>query len=44
MIDEDCEIPDGTVIGHDPEHDASRFHITKRGIVLVTADMFRDMP
>ena len=44
VIDEDCEIPDGTVIGHDPEQDASRFHITKRGIVLVTADMFRDMP
>jgi glucose-1-phosphate adenylyltransferase len=44
VIDEDCEIPDGTVIGHDPEQDASRFHITKRGIVLVTADMFREVP
>jgi glucose-1-phosphate adenylyltransferase len=41
VIDEDCEIPDGTVIGHDAEQDAKRFYITKRGVVLVTADMFR---
>jgi glucose-1-phosphate adenylyltransferase len=41
VIDEDCEIPDGCVIGHDAEQDARRFYITKKGIVLVTADMFR---
>ena len=39
VIDEDCDVPDGTVIGHDPEQDAQRFYVTKRGVVLVTADM-----
>jgi len=41
VIDEDCEIPDGTVIGYDAARDAERFHITRRGVVLVTPDMFR---
>jgi glucose-1-phosphate adenylyltransferase len=41
ILDEDCEIPDGTVIGHDPEQDVARFHVTGRGVVLVTADMLR---
>ena len=40
VIDEDCEIPDGTTIGHDPEDDARRFYITRSGVALVTADMF----
>jgi len=44
VIDEDCEIPDGSVIGHDAEEDARRFYITKKGVVLVTADMFRGQP
>jgi glucose-1-phosphate adenylyltransferase len=42
VIDEDCEIPDGTVIGYDAAEDAKRFHITRRGVVLVTPDMFRE--
>ena len=41
VIDEDCEVPDGTVIGHDPEADAQRFYVTKRGVVLVTSEMLR---
>jgi len=41
VIDEDCEVPDGCVIGYDTEQDAKRFYITKKGVVLVTADMFR---
>jgi glucose-1-phosphate adenylyltransferase len=41
VIDEDCEIPDGCVIGYDAEQDARRFYITRRGVALVTADMFR---
>jgi glucose-1-phosphate adenylyltransferase len=44
VVDEDCEIPDGSVIGYDAEEDARRFYITKKGVVLVTADMFRDQP
>lgn len=39
IIDSDCEIPDGTVIGHDTEADRARFHVSPGGVVLVTADM-----
>ena len=42
IIDEGCEIPDGMRIGIDAAEDAKRFHITEKGIVLVTADMLRD--
>ena len=42
IIDEGCEIPDGMRIGIDAIEDAKRFHITEKGIVLVTADMLRD--
>ncbi|HEV8018507.1 MAG TPA: glucose-1-phosphate adenylyltransferase [Steroidobacteraceae bacterium] len=41
ILDEDCEIPDGTHIGVDPAADAQRFHLTEQGVVLVTADMLR---
>ncbi len=39
IIDSECHIPDGTVIGQDPVRDRDRFHVTERGVVLVTADM-----
>jgi glucose-1-phosphate adenylyltransferase len=42
VIDEDCEIPDGTRIGGAPETDARRFHVTEKGVVLVTPEMLRD--
>jgi glucose-1-phosphate adenylyltransferase len=42
IIDEGCEIPTGTHIGVDAQADARRFHVTERGVVLVTADMLRD--
>jgi glucose-1-phosphate adenylyltransferase len=38
ILDEHCEIPDGTQIGVDPKLDRERFEVTPRGIVLVTAD------
>jgi glucose-1-phosphate adenylyltransferase len=41
IIDEDCEIPDGTSIGVDQAADARRFHVSDAGIVLVTPDMLR---
>lgn len=41
VIDENCEIPDGTRIGVDPEADAQRFFITRNGVVLVTEDMLQ---
>jgi glucose-1-phosphate adenylyltransferase len=39
IIDKWCDIPDGMVIGEDPEKDAERFHVSPGGIVLVTPEM-----
>jgi glucose-1-phosphate adenylyltransferase len=39
VIDRGCHIPEGTVIGEDPELDAKRFHVSSRGVVLVTPEM-----
>lgn len=39
VIDRGCKIPEGLIIGEDPEIDARRFHRTEQGVVLVTRDM-----
>ena len=39
VIDEGCEIPDGTVIGHHRENDEHNYHVSPKGITLVTAEM-----
>jgi len=39
VIDANCEIPEGTVIGEDAELDAERFHRNEDGVVLVTSQM-----
>ena len=39
VIDKGCRIPEGTVIGVDGERDREHFHVTERGIVLVTPEM-----
>jgi len=39
VIDEGCEIPDGMVIGEDPEEDARRFHVSEGGVTLVIPEM-----
>jgi glucose-1-phosphate adenylyltransferase len=44
IIDEGCDIPDGMSIGVDRDSDAKRFHVTEKGVVLVTADMLRGLP
>jgi len=41
VIDRDCNIPDGMVIGEDATADAARFERTPSGITLVTRDMLR---
>jgi glucose-1-phosphate adenylyltransferase len=41
ILDEGCEIPDGMSIGVDYAADESRFLVTDKGVVLVTADMLR---
>jgi len=39
VIDKWCDLPDGTVIGEDPEEDAKRFYVSPGGVVLVTPEM-----
>jgi glucose-1-phosphate adenylyltransferase len=39
VVDRGCSIPDGLVIGEDPELDAQRFYRSPNGICLVTAAM-----
>jgi len=39
IIDKGCNIPDGTIIGHNKEDDKKRYYVSPNGIVLVTPDM-----
>jgi glucose-1-phosphate adenylyltransferase len=39
VVDQGCQIPAGLVVGHDPEADRRRFHVTDRGITLITPAM-----
>ena len=39
VVDRRCEIADGTVVGVDPAHDRRRFHVTEKGITLITPEM-----
>lgn len=39
VVDRDCNIPEGMVIGVDPERDAKHFHRTEKGVTLVTSAM-----
>jgi len=39
IIDQGCQIPEGTVIGKDPVEDAKRFHVTPNGVTLVVPEM-----
>jgi glucose-1-phosphate adenylyltransferase len=39
VIDRGCRIPEGLVIGEDPEEDARRFFRSDSGVVLVSGDM-----
>ena len=39
VIDKDCRLPDGMTIGVDVDADRKRFHVTDRGVTLVTPDM-----
>jgi glucose-1-phosphate adenylyltransferase len=39
IIDRGVTIPEGLVVGEDPEEDARRFRRTENGVCLITADM-----
>jgi glucose-1-phosphate adenylyltransferase len=38
IVDKRCVIASGERIGLDPEQDRKRFHVTERGVTLVTPD------
>jgi glucose-1-phosphate adenylyltransferase len=39
VIDRGCELPEGLVVGEDPQEDARRFERTEGGVVLITRQM-----
>ena len=39
VVDKDCIIPDGLVVGFDPVKDAKQFTVTANGITLITPGM-----
>jgi glucose-1-phosphate adenylyltransferase len=39
IIDSNCQIPEGTVIGEDLSKDKETYHVTPEGVVLVCPDM-----
>lgn len=39
IVDKGCRIPDGSVIGEDPQEDARRFHVSPQGVTLVIPEM-----
>ena len=43
VVDKHCIIPDGFSAGVDPELDQQRFHVTKRGVTLITPEMLGQM-
>jgi glucose-1-phosphate adenylyltransferase len=40
IIDKGCIVPEGTVIGENPEEDRERFYVSPGGVVLVTPETF----
>lgn len=39
VVEKKCTIPEGLVVGHDPEADRKRFYVTEKGITLITPEM-----
>ena len=39
VIDQGCQIPPGLIVGEDREADRRRFHVTDRGVTLITPAM-----
>ncbi len=39
LLDNGCIVPDGTIIGEDPEQDVQRFHRSPGGVVVVNREM-----
>ena len=39
IVDKGCKIPDGLVVGVNPEEDRKRFHVSSNGVTLITPEM-----
>jgi glucose-1-phosphate adenylyltransferase len=39
VVDKNCRIPEGLVVGVNPDEDRKRFHVSDRGITLITPEM-----
>ncbi len=39
IIDKGCRIPEGLVVGEDPEEDAKRFYVSPGGVTVITPEM-----
>ena len=39
IVDKNCMIPNGLVVGVNPEEDRKRFHVTPNGVTLITPEM-----
>jgi len=44
VVDHGCTIPEGLVVGEDPEEDARRFFRTPGGVCLITQEMLDRLP
>lgn len=39
IVDKNCKIPDGLLVGVNPEEDRKRFHVSPNGVTLITPEM-----
>jgi glucose-1-phosphate adenylyltransferase len=39
IVDKNCKIPEGLVVGVNPDEDRKRFHVTPNGVTLITPEM-----
>lgn len=39
MVDKNCRIPPGLQVGVNPIEDRKRFHVTDKGVTLITPEM-----
>jgi glucose-1-phosphate adenylyltransferase len=44
VVDKDCRLPAGLVVGVDPDEDRQRFHLTAKGVTLITPQMLAGQP
>jgi glucose-1-phosphate adenylyltransferase len=44
VIDRGCTVPEGLVVGEDPDDDAARFFRTESGVTLITRDALARLP